>query len=97
MTYLLGLVTLLLLLAGIIAWAGDRLGTYVGRQRLSVFGTRPRRSGQIIGVLAGVLIMLTTLGVLSVAFRGATQVIFNAQATQERLQNLQAQLASLEA
>jgi energy-coupling factor transporter ATP-binding protein EcfA2 len=41
MTYVAGLVALLVTLAGVIAYAGDRLGTWVGRRRLTLFGARP--------------------------------------------------------
>ena len=91
MTYVLGLVGLLVLLAGVIAYAGDRLGTWVGRRRLTLFGARPKRTGQIVGVAAGILIMLTTLGVLALAFRNATQTLVNAQRTADELGRLRGQ------
>lgn len=85
------LVVLLVVLAGIIAYAGDQLGTWVGRRRLTVFGARPKLTGQIVGVGAGILIMLTTLGVLALAFTNATQTLVNAQRTADELANLRAQ------
>jgi uncharacterized protein (DUF3084 family) len=90
-TYVIGLVALLVALAGIIAYAGDRLGTWVGRRRLSVFGARPRATGQIVGVVVGILIMLTTLGVLALAFQNATQTLVNAQRTADELGHLRVQ------
>lgn len=91
MTFIALLVLLLVVLAGIIAFAGDRLGTYVGRRRLSLFGARPRRTGQIVGILAGILIMLTTLGVLAIAFQNATQTLLNFQRTLDELTQLRTQ------
>ena len=85
------LVVLLVVLAGIIAYAGDKLGTWVGRRRLTVFGARPKLTGQIVGVGAGIVIMLTTLGVLALAFTNATQTLVNAQRTADELANLRAQ------
>ncbi len=90
MTFIVLLVLGLVVLAGIIAFAGDRLGTYVGRRRLSLFGARPKRTGQIVGVLAGILIMLSTLGVLALAFQNATETLTNFQRTLEELTRLQA-------
>jgi uncharacterized protein (DUF3084 family) len=90
-TYVIGLVSLLVALAGIIAYAGDRLGTWVGRRRLTVFGARPRLTGQIVGVVVGILIMLTTLGVLAIAFQNATQTLVNAQRTADELGRLRVQ------
>lgn len=91
------LLVLLLALAGIIAYAGDRLGTLVGRRRLSVFGWRPRRTGQAVGVAAGVLIMLVTMGVLSLAFRDATAVLLRSQRTARELADLRTQQRALAA
>lgn len=91
MTYVFGLVALLVLLAGVIAYAGDRLGTWVGRRRLTLFGWRPRRTGQIVGVAVGILIMLTTIGVLALAFRNAAQTLVNAQRTADELVGLRNQ------
>ncbi len=88
---ILGLVLLLVILAGIIAFAGDRLGTFVGRHRLSLFGARPRLTGQIVGVFAGILIMLTTLGVLALANRNATTTLLNAQQAARELTDLRAE------
>jgi uncharacterized protein (DUF3084 family) len=90
-TYVIGLVALLVALAGIIAYAGDRLGTWVGRRRLTVFGARPRATGQIVGVVVGILIMLTTLGVLALAFQNATQTLVNAQRTADEVNRLRVQ------
>ncbi|HZJ10991.1 MAG TPA: DUF3084 domain-containing protein [Trueperaceae bacterium] len=91
MTFIVLLVVALVVLAGIIAFAGDRLGTYVGRRRLSLFGARPRRTGQIVGVAAGIVIMLTTLTVLAFAFQNATDTLINFQRTLEELNQLRVQ------
>lgn len=88
---------LLVVLAGVIAYAGDVLGAIVGQRRLSLFGWRPRRTGRVVGIAAGVLIMLSTLGILSLAFRGATAVLLRSQQTARELQSLRGQLSVLEA
>ena len=88
MLYTLALFLLLTALAGVIAYAGDVLGTTVGRRRLSLFGWRPKRTGQVVGVTAGILIMLSTLGILSVAFRGAANALLNAQQVSQELRAL---------
>lgn len=90
------LFVLLVVLAGVIAYAGDVLGTTVGRRRLSLFGWRPKRTGRAVGIAAGVLIMLSTLGILSLAFRGATTVLLRSQQTALELQALRAQQGALE-
>ena len=89
------LITLLVILSGIIAYVGDWLGSYVGKKRLSLFGTRPKRTGKIIGIGAGIAIMLVTLGVLYLAFNNAWRIIFQRQEALETVQILQAQERSL--
>jgi uncharacterized protein (DUF3084 family) len=89
------LIALLVILSGIIAYVGDWLGSYVGKKRLSLFGTRPKRTGKIIGIGAGIAIMLVTLGVLYLAFNNAWRIIFQRQEALESLQILQAQERSL--
>ena len=94
MTLIILLVLVLIVLAGGIAYLGDRLGGYVGRRRLSLFGARPRTTGAIVGVVAGILIMLTTIGVLALAFQNATRTLLNVQRTLDELNQLQIGRAS---
>lgn len=97
MLYTLTLLLLLTVLAGVIAYAGDLLGAAVGRRRLSLFGWRPKRTGQAVGIAAGVLIMLLTLGVLSLAFRDAASVLLRAQSIGRELAELREQRSALAA
>ena len=96
MLYVISLVALLVVLAGVIAYAGDVLGTTVGKRRLSLFGWRPRRTGQVVGVAVGILIMLTTLSILAVAFRGAAGVLLQAQRTSLELEGLRSERLALQ-
>ena len=97
-TQIVFIIILLVGLSGLIAYVGDRLGVIIGKKRLSLFGARPKRTGQIIGVVAGLLIMLMTLGTLGLAFRGAARTIIDAQntaqRTAERYAGVQAELRS---
>ena len=95
MTYLIVLMSLLVVLAGVISYTGDVLGTIVGKRRLSLFGARPKRSGQIIGVLAGILIMLVTLVTLALAFSNARRALFEFQSVSEQNAQLSFQQKSL--
>ena len=49
-------ITLILVLAvvgGVIAFIGDRLGTRIGKKKLSIFGLRPRHTAVIVTILRG--------------------------------------------
>lgn len=56
------LIVAILLLGGVIATLGDRIGTKVGKARLSLFNLRPRKTATLVTVITGSLISATTLG-----------------------------------
>ena len=58
------LIVSLLALGGVLATLGDRLGSKVGKARLSLFNLRPRRTAVLITVLTGSLISALSLGLM---------------------------------
>ncbi|MGK7887929.1 MAG: DUF3084 domain-containing protein [Leptolyngbyaceae cyanobacterium] len=58
------LIGAMLILGGVLATAGDRIGMKVGKARLSLFNLRPRQTATVVTILTGGLISTTTLGVL---------------------------------
>ncbi|MEM9165037.1 MAG: DUF3084 domain-containing protein, partial [Cyanobacteria bacterium P01_F01_bin.4] len=58
------LVATILLLGGVIATVGDRIGMRVGKARLSLFNLRPRQTATVVSVLTGGVISASTLGLL---------------------------------
>ncbi len=56
------LIITLLVLGGILSTLGDRLGSRIGKARLSIFKLRPRRTAVLITVLTGSLISAFSLG-----------------------------------
>jgi uncharacterized protein (DUF3084 family) len=58
------LIGAILLLGGIIAVLGDRLGTKVGKARLRLFNLRPRQTAMVVTILTGTMISASTLGIL---------------------------------
>jgi uncharacterized protein (DUF3084 family) len=54
----------IIILGGVIATVGDRIGTRVGKARLSLFKLRPRKTATLITILTGMIIAFSTLGVL---------------------------------
>ena len=51
-------ILLVLILGGILSTLGDRLGTRIGKARLSVFKLRPKSTAVLITVLLEVLLVL---------------------------------------
>ncbi len=64
------LILTVLILGGVIATLGDRIGTKVGKARLSLFNLRPKKTAVLVTVITGVMIAASTLGVLLLASRG---------------------------
>ena len=58
------LIVAVLLLGGVIATVGDRLGTRVGKARLSLFNLRPRKTATLITIFTGGIISASTLAFL---------------------------------
>ena len=90
------LLLVLAFLAGFIAFLGDRLGSYIGKKRLSLFGWRPKQTGRFIGILAGILIMFSTLGIVSLIDRDLTRTIIQADAIRDQNQQLRAEQTLLQ-
>ena len=64
MTTGLVLIAAVLVLGGVIAIAGDRIGMRVGKARLSLFNLRPRQTATLITILTGVIISASTFSLL---------------------------------
>ncbi len=57
-------IAVILILGGVIATVGDRLGTRVGKARLSLFKMRPRRTATFVTIITGSIISASTWGIL---------------------------------
>jgi uncharacterized protein (DUF3084 family) len=64
MTTGLVLIVAVLVLGGVIATVGDRLGTRVGKARLTLFNLRPRQTATLITILTGIIISASTFALL---------------------------------
>ncbi|MCU0552321.1 MAG: DUF3084 domain-containing protein [Leptolyngbya sp. Prado105] len=71
------LILVVLILGGVIATVGDRLGTRVGKARLSLFNLRPKQTAVVVTILTGTLISASTLGVLLLASRTFREMLLN--------------------
>ena len=65
----------ILIVAGIVAWAGDVLGSVLGKRRISLFGLRPRLTSRLVGVLTGVLITVVTILTLALTSRNIQMML----------------------
>lgn len=79
------LILAVLLLGGVIATVGDRLGTRVGKARLSLFNLRPRKTATLVTILTGTVIAASTLGVLFAASEYLRTGVFELDSLQKTL------------
>lgn len=56
----------LMLMGGLIAFLGDKIGSKVGKKRMTLFGLRPKYTSIIVTIISGVLISFLTVAVLAV-------------------------------
>ncbi|AFY50858.1 hypothetical protein Nos7524_5134 [Nostoc sp. PCC 7524] len=86
------LIAAILILGGVIATAGDRIGTKVGKARLSLFKLRPKNTAVVITILTGVLTAATTLAILFLADEGLRKGVFELEDIQKDLRQKREQL-----
>jgi len=80
------LILALLLLGGVLSTLGDRLGSKVGKARLSLLGMRPRRTAVLITVLTGSLISAISLGLMLLVSDRLRTGLFELDQLEQRLQ-----------
>jgi hypothetical protein len=85
----------IVVIAGVIAYLGDRVGHQIGRRRLTLFNLRPKYTSTIIAVGTGVTIALAVT-ILALAFSGyARAAFFHLDEINTRVNELQAQADTL--
>ena len=82
------LILVLAIMGGAIAFIGDKLGSKIGKKRLSVFGLRPYHTSVLMTVITGILIAAATLGVLSFASKDVKTALFGMEKLKTELTNL---------
>ncbi|WP_052128530.1 DUF3084 domain-containing protein [Neosynechococcus sphagnicola] len=81
------LVLAVLILGGVIATVGDRLGTKVGKARLSLFNLRPRQTAVLVTILSGITVSASTLAVLFATSDQLRTGVFELDKIQKRLRD----------
>ena len=61
---------------GAIAFIGDKLGTKIGKKRLSIFGLRPRHTSMIVTVVTGCLITGLSIGFMVLISQNVRTALF---------------------
>ncbi|WP_018702921.1 DUF3084 domain-containing protein [Anaeromusa acidaminophila] len=83
------LILVLILMGGAIAFIGDRLGSKVGKKKLTLFGLRPKHTSTVVTIVTGILIVTATFGILTAASQDVRTALFG-------MEKLKAQMAELQ-
>lgn len=86
------LIVVLVLTGGVIAFIGDRLGSKVGKKKLSLFGLRPRHTSILVTIITGILITTVTFGILAIASKDVRTALFGMDKLKAELENKQSAL-----
>lgn len=90
------LIAAIIVLGGLIAALGDRLGTKVGKARLRLFNLRPRQTAAVVTVITGTLIASSTLLLLFGLSESLREGVFQLDDILKRRRQLKAELARVE-
>ena len=90
------LIVSLLLLGGILSTLGDRLGSRLGKARLTIFNLRPRRTAVLITILTGSLISALSLGLMLLVSRQLRVGLFELNNLQEKIKDAEKELIKRE-
>lgn len=86
------LIPVLIVLSGAIALVGNAVGRNIGRRRLSLLGLRPRYTAQVITILTGMLITVTTLLVVLALSQDARVALLQLNKVLRETQRLEAEI-----
>ncbi|MBD2482265.1 DUF3084 domain-containing protein [Planktothrix sp. FACHB-1365] len=90
------LVISILVLGGVIATVSDRLGTKVGKARLSLFNLRPRNTAMVVTIVTGSVLSALTLGILFASSKPLRRGVFQIDKIQTRLNDARKDLTRAE-
>lgn len=70
------LILVLIITGGAIAFIGDRIGSKVGKKKMTILGLRPKHTSILVTIVTGVLITTTTLGVMTIMSENVRTALF---------------------
>lgn len=79
------LIFVLVVMGGAIAYIGDKLGSKVGKKRLSIFGLRPKHTSIVVTIITGILITSLTLGVMTLTSENVRLALFGMEKLNQQI------------
>lgn len=88
----LGFIFVIAISGGLIAYIGDKLGSKIGKKRMSLFGLRPYYTSIMVTVLTGILIAAGTIGVASLLSGNVRTALFGMEQLRAEMDSLNAKV-----
>ncbi len=82
------LIIIMAIVGGLIAYIADKMGSKIGKKRMSVFGLRPKHTSILLTVLSGIVISVLTIIVMAIASQSARTALFGMDKLQKELRQL---------
>ncbi len=89
------LILSIIILGGVIATLGDRIGSRVGKARLSLFNLRPKKTAVLITIVTGSITSATTMGILLATNGQLRDAVFRIGTIQRQLRTFRAERAKV--
>jgi len=86
--YSLILVFTVIVISGLIAFVGDRVGLKIGKKRITIFGLRPHFTAIFITIISGILIAIITVTMLAISSNDVRTALFGMEELKEKLSYL---------
>lgn len=85
------LMLIMAVVGGIIAYIADKLGTQIGKKKMTIFGLRPKHTAILLTVISGMLISLVSIAVVTISSESARTALFGMEKIQKELKALNAE------
>lgn len=82
------------IVGGLIAYIADKMGSKIGKKRISLFGLRPKHTSILLTVLSGMIISTLTIGVVTISSESARTALFGMEKIQKELKSLNEEKAT---
>lgn len=82
------LIVIMAIVGALIAYIADKMGSKIGKKKLSVFGLRPKYTSILLTALSGSIIAVLTISVMAIASQSARTALFGMDKLQKELRML---------
>lgn len=82
------LIVIMAIVGGLIAYIADKMGSKIGKKKMTIFGLRPKYTSILLTVLSGVLISVLSIVTVTISSESARTALFGMDKLQKELKSL---------